>query len=352
MVGFLRHEQHFGKVKLKVGEITYVGTHPEHRKKGLSSEIINYWFEEAKKKNMPICFLFGIANFYQQFDFEYAIPTHKYKYVIVDKNMLEPIKGNGTVEKYEEKYAEAIVKIYEEASKENFCSKVRSLEYFKYRIKKTTKGNHHWYVVKKNNQVCGYIWYTLTDKEMLIREAQIIDDEAGKSLAEFIFSLIKGKTIQEVGLQTPLNNSFAKFLYKKGARNACTNEIFPHNWAGMYKILLLEPAIEALIPSFEERLYSSRFYAFTGNINIATSLGGISILINKGKVKVEKKTPSEQDIKIPIKILTSIYTGYKDICYYKEEIDFKGEENYELLKILFPLGNPYVWDLEMSGDEI
>ena len=271
--------------------------------------------------------------------------------MVMDRKRLRAIKGNLKVEGFEENYISSIKEIYDKASKENFCSKVRSLEYFKYRISKTNKGKHSWCVIKREEEVVGYAWFTLTDKELLLREAQITDEEAGKSLAEFLYSLIESKNINDLGYKTPLNNSFAKFLYKNGGRAASTNEIFPGTWGGMYKILLLEPALRALIPSFEERLYSSRFFSYSGVINISTSLGAVRIILQKGKVAIEEKTSDAEDINIPINILTSVYTGYKDICYYKEEIDFKGEENYELLKILFPLGNPYVWDLEMS-DEI
>jgi len=53
-------------------------------------------------------------------------------------------------------------------------------------------------------------------------------------------------------------------------------------------------------------------------------------------------------LKIPINILTSVFTGYKDISYYEDKIEFCNKEHYELFKILFPLENPYIWDLEDS----
>ena len=350
MVGFLKHKQQFGVSQVSVGEVAFVGTDPSHRNKGLVKEIMNYWFEEAKKQNIPLCFLFGIANFYQQFGFEYAIPTHQYKYIVMDRKRLKAIKGSLKVENFEEEHIPSIALIYEKASKENFCSKVRSTDYFKYRIEATNKGKHHWYVVKQGEKIKGYAWLTLTDNELLLREAQIVDEEAGKSLAEFLYSLIENKNINELGYKTPLNNSFAKFLYKNGGRAASTNDIFPGTWGGMYKIILLQPALQALVSSFEGRIYSSRFYNYSGCINISTSIGAVAIKLLNGKVTIEEKAPASEDINIPINILSSIYTGYKDICYYKDEIDFKGKENYELLNILFPLGNPYVWDLEMSDE--
>ena len=72
--------------------------------------------------------------------------------------------------------------------------------------------------------------------------------------------------------------------------------------------------------------------------------------IEKGKVTVTNDFKSSEEVKIPINILTSIYTGYKDICYYEREMIFKNKVIQEVLEIMFPLENPYIWDLEQSDE--
>jgi hypothetical protein len=47
-------------------------------------------------------------------------------------------------------------------------------------------------------------------------------------------------------------------------------------------------------------------------------------------------------------ILTSIYTGYRSIEYFSKDIQFENMRDFEIFKVLFPLENPYIWDLEMS----
>ena len=354
MVGFLEYKQQFGEEQVNIGEITYVGTHPDYRKRGLVRELMNYWLCYAKDKGIELCFLYGIPDFYQQFGFEYAVPTYFYSYVTIEKEMLKEIKGRYKIEKlskHSEKYAKEIKDIYDKSSKENFCSKVRSLEYFKYRLKNTNKGEHGWYVVIEQEKVKGYIWLTIAESKIEIREANIEDDEAGKNLGELLYLLTRNKeNIKIIGLRLPLNNSFAKYLYKKGAKFSCTNELYSNNWAGMYKILDLEAAIKKLRPSFEKNLYNSRFYEYTGYFNINTEIGKMGLYFEKGKVTVTNGFNSCEEVEIPINILTSIYTGYKDICYYKREINFKNEITYEMLKVLFPLKNPYIWDLEQSDE--
>ena len=76
----------------------------------------------------------------------------------------------------------------------------------------------------------------------------------------------------------------------------------------------------------------------------------LRLFLERGKVTVTNGVKSGEEVEIPINILTSIYTGYKDICYYKREIILKSEVIYEILKVLFPLENPYIWDLEQSDE--
>jgi len=354
MVGFLKYKQQFGEMQVSVGEFTYVGTHPEHRKKGLIKILMNYWFDYAKVKNIELCFLYGIPDFYQQFDFEYAVPTYFYNYVTIEKQMLKDIKGEYKIEKLSscsEKYAKEIKEIYDKSSKENFCSRVRSLEYFKYRLKSTNKGEHRWYVVLEQEEVKGYIWLSLSQNEIKIREANIKDDKAGESLSELLFLLTeKIEDVKTLGLRSPLNNSFAKYLYKKGGKFACTNELYPENWAGMFKIIDLKAIMMKLVQNFEKRLYNSKFYEYTGDFIINAEIAKVAFNIEKGKVTVTDNFINGVEVNIPIKILTSIFTGYKDIEYYEKQLNFKSEDIKEILKVLFPLENPYIWDLEQSDE--
>jgi len=354
MVGLLRSKQRFGNNEVEVGEIALVGTHPEHRKRGLCLKLMNYWEQYMKENNIPLCFLFGIPNFYQQFGFEYAVPVHFYNYLTIDKEMLKNAMGKYEVEELEpenEDYIIQIKRLYDEGSKMNFCSRVRSLEYLKHGIEHSSFGAHRWYIVKEDNIVKGYMWLTNSEKEVTIREAVILNEEAALSLCELLYSLTKDKEgIKIIGMKSALNNSFARFLYKKGGRFSCNNEIYPGSWAGMYKIVDLMAAMNILRESFEERLKESKFYDFNGRYRIVTDAGAVGLSINKSKVEICDEVSDAVDIRIPLNILTSVYTGYRDIAYYKEELSFHNKGDFQLFNVLFPLGNPYIWDLEMSDE--
>lgn len=354
MAGLLKHKQRFGNKEVEVGEIGLVGTHPEYRKKGLCSEIMNYWFDYMKEKRIPLCYLYGIANFYQQFGFEYAVPAHFSEYVTIEKELLKDIKGSYSIEEVkieDDNLINEINEVYHKCTVENFCTESRALEYFKYRIKSTSVSNHKWYVIKDENKIKGYGWFENCDEKLTIKEANIIDNDSAKTLCEFLYNLVKEKeNITNIGVKSPLNNPFAKFLYKKGGKFSCVNEIFPGTWAGMYKIIDVQAALEILKESFQERLKESKFYNFKGDYKIVTEKEKVVICIDNSKVTISKEDRNCEAVKIPINILTSVYTGYKGIEYYEEEIGFSDERAKEIFKVLFPIGNPYIWDLEMSDE--
>ncbi|WP_234117282.1 GNAT family N-acetyltransferase [Clostridium hydrogenum] len=352
MMGIIEHVQRFGEREIKVGEINFVGTHPYYRKKGLIKKLMNYWIEEMKKRNIPLSFLFGIADFYQQFGFEYACPVHFYNYITLEKIMLKNIKSEYKIELLDIKDERAISEInniYAEESVDNFCSKIRGCGYFSYRIKMTSKNDFKWYVVKNNNAIKGYMWLQLKKNKIVVREANVLDEKAAASLCEKLNELAENKNFK-IGVKAPLNSKFSRYVYKKGARFACNNEIYYGSWAGMYKIVNLKSVLEILIPSFEKRLSNSRFYDYTKAYKISTDIGDAIIKLEHGKVNILNVGQSDSTIIISSNVLTQLLTGYKDLSYFEDKISFNSDEDKAVFKVLFPLEFPYIYDLEYSDE--
>lgn len=178
---------------------------------------------------------------------------------------------------------------------------------------------------------------------------EVNDEKAAASLCEMIYNLAENKNCK-IGIKAPLNSKFSRYVYKKGARFACNNEIYPGTWAGMYKIINLKNALEALIPSFEKRLSNSRFYNYTKTYKISTDVGEVIIQMKHGKVNILDNGQSDSTISIASKILTPLLTGYKDVSYFEDKLKFNSEEEKAVLKVLFPLEFPYIYDLEYSDE--
>lgn len=359
LAGMVPEMQRFGNKELKVGEISVVGTHPQYRKQGLSKNLINYWIKYMKDKNISLSFLYGIPNYYEQYGFYYSVPAHFTSYVNADKKIFKDIRGKYKVEilnDQSDKICEELNIIYSESCKDNFCTSIRSVDYWQDRIKVTSRGEFKWYVIKYENGIKGYVWMSLKENRITLREVGLIDEEAARTLAGFLYeTLDKYEQINNIGMQLPLNNDFSVFVFKHGAKFSCTNEIYPESYAGMYRINDLKAVFETLIGCMEKRLADSKFYNKDVLIGIRTEESSVIIDIKEGKIKIlngveEIQNPIKNIIYISMEYLTPIITGYRDVSYFQDKIDFRNQDNYDLLKVLLPLTNPYIWDLEMRQE--
>ena len=64
----------FKDIKIRTGEMGFVGTLREYRNKGLIRKLNERFVELLKRDNFLMSHIQGIAYFYKQFGYEYAIP--------------------------------------------------------------------------------------------------------------------------------------------------------------------------------------------------------------------------------------------------------------------------------------
>jgi hypothetical protein len=189
------------------------------------------------------------------------------------------------------------------------------------------------------------MWVTEGNMNIVIRESQVIDEESAIAIGQFLYE----SEIESIGMKTPLNNSLANYLYRWGGEVSCTNEIYPGAWAGMYKIINLRLVLELLKDSLEDRLSESKLYNVAGSMKLYCETEKLIIEYDNSKIIIKNSDANEGSF-IPMNILTAILTGYKSIEDYKTEINYIEPKYYELLKVLFPKENPYIYDLEMSEE--
>ncbi|WBW96721.1 GNAT family N-acetyltransferase [Oceanirhabdus sp. W0125-5] len=345
-----KKNQRIGKNKIKVGEFDIVGTHQDYRGKGYCSKLMEYSFKKMKEEGIFLCRLIGIPNFYQQYGFEYAVPAYFYNYVNIDKELIKNCKSEYSVENVSEfsnKLLEKIIEIFDKETAYNFGSEVRSVEYLKYMIEeKALDRDSYWYVVSSGEDLMGYAWIKKEDSQLIIKEVAMRNETAAESLCLKIYEITNDKNYNKVGVRCPLNNSFAKYIYKKGGTFRCNNEIFHGTWGEMYKILDLKNALMGISGLLQERLKESKFNRISANYTIVTEKEIATLEIKEGVIKITDTIGIK--VKIPMSVLTSIYTGYKSIEYYKDKIQYLNDEVEEVFKVLFPQGYPYIWTLDIN----
>ncbi len=350
--GLLPHTVRLGGSQVRAGEIEAVGTHPDFRKRGLAASLMRYWIEYMRQEGIALGWLYGIPDFYQQFGFEYALPFHQYSYVTVASELLAGQKLLHRIEGMTASDLPEVDRIYADCSRDNSGTMVRSLDYWKYRLQTTNFGSHQWTVLRDEDAVIrGYLWVTKSDSEITVREAGADSEDACQTMAAYLYQQSQATQVGTIGLQGPVSSPLAQYLYRKGARIACTNEIFPGTWAGMVRIVDLANTLEALSSAMTRRLANAGRSTHSGLYAIKSEVGSAGLEISRGQVRVTKE-PSEQaqQVWIPGPVLTQMITGYKSLQDHLAEVTVENDELAHLFTVLFPVEHPCVWDLEMSEE--
>lgn len=350
--GLLHHTVRLGDSQVRAGEIAVVGTHPDFRRRGYASELIEYWIDYMRCESMVLGMLYGIPDFYQQFGFEYAVPHHAYNYTTIAPEQLGDLKPVYSVESMQLADLPRVNEIYAACCRHNAGTEVRSLEYWQYRVKTTSFGPHRWMVVKDGVEIKGYLWLTESDRELIVRESGAADEAACQTIAAYMHQVSRKRPhVQVIGVRGPQNSPLARYLYQKGARFACTNEIFKGTWAGMFRIVDLAGALDALCSAMTRRLADTCFFTHSGQYHIESELGSAGLIIENGQVKVSRKPNAQaQRVRIPAGALTQMIMGYKSLQDFGEGVIDCDDRTSQLFSMLFPVGHPCVWDLEMSEE--
>lgn len=341
----LPHHHYFGDGELEVGEIALVGTHPDRRLEGLARRLLLHWLAEAEDRGYPYVYLYGIPRFYEPFGFAYAAPAHFYPYLRMTREVLEPVLSPYRVRPLIPADVPVLEELYDLANCRTPMAEVRSADYWTYRLNHTRRSGFSWWVaVDENNQPHGYVWADL--EKARLREVVARHEEATRAILQWMRWEITERKLPEFTAQVPLHQTFAKTAFRIGATISNPNTIYPGNWGAMIKVIHLFPMLEAMRGVLEERLMESR-YAYRPEFQATLVMGeqAVSLRWVHGKLQVAPGSAG-REIRLPPTCWGPLLTGYRTI----DEIPGLELEEAErhFLRVLFPGGHPYIWDLEES----
>ena len=314
--GIFESEMAIYGCKTKIGSIGAVCTHPEYRKRGFASLLLEDGIKKMDKDGIDIALVSGERNLYKRAGCVEAGRVHKFRISGNDLKSFDTQKVK--VFPYQERNLENIVQVYQKEAVRFF----RSLEDFK-RILTTGAAmdrEGEILTIHKGDEFLGYLAIqTPGGKEGEKRIGQVVEYSGTReAIIDAVGCVFERYTLQELTFNVPFHDS--EFIYLLSQKNLISlSESIP----GLVKIINLPRLMDRLGSYIEERLGRKK----RDSLKFEQQGTRFSISINQEQFNTD------------VKRLTQIVLGRHD-KKEKEMIPREGEIGKVLVDI-FPL--PFVW---------
>lgn len=342
-----------GLAVVQVGVIGYVATHPDYRRKGLATVLMNEWIKQMTKDDYHLSYVFGIPYFYQQFGYELAFFGDRYGYSPTMYMNVKELRGKKIGNKfitgtYEERGLSSVSKLYDYANRQRTGSLVRTEEFWRWLIKGLSDTGR---VKRKNiitikesaNQLFAYAMINPDDEGLFVvwEVATANNNEEGLAfLLRAIVRQAQEQNIKRIYFKLPLDHPFLRYCVANGAIPTS------HSYGVYARVINLSSLFHVIIPELEKRLRCSSFKDWQGVFGIRTNIGSINLNVAHGTIAYDcgndKKVFSS--LHIPQNLLIQLITGYTDVTQIVNNRRVKiGGGDLQLWRTLFPKLYPYIW---------
>lgn len=337
----------FEEIDIPIWAISPVVTLPRFRGKGIAAECLNRAFTDLKSKGISANFLWGLPDYYPKLGFVPILP--RYKTRLDPKGLIKKLsKITGSFRPFKIEDIEPVAALYNLDSQDLWMKPRRNLSWWRERfsemniefaeIKEVPFPKKENFQVWENTQggISGYLYFIeeLEKKRMIITEATAENYQAALEMAQtFTKDFLKSEqTLLIRGTPAhPLNAA----AYRLGGTH-----LNPAPLAGMIKVLDWPKFLSDLIPLFASRLRSINFSPKEGEYCL--NIDGVSLEINlKDDVQLDlnvrlNNPAGDQNIERLTRLVFGIYNPF-------DLQDFSIKEK-KIVKILFPLRSPFIWD--------
>lgn len=366
-------EQRFGATTLKAGEIGLVGTLPEHRRRGLSRLLMESWIATMQKQHIPLMFLIGIPDFYEQWDFHYACPDHANAFLSI---ALEPLTAcairEGTLRSLDpDKDTSAVVDLIAAEHRHTPCSPVIDTDLLRFFVEKADPHGVDWRVIEDGRgDICAVArWKRWSDgigpqPAGAVTLTAARDDAARGMLAAALLDHLKGSGQHELPLAIAPHGPFGEWLFHRGVNRKSASSIYRGGYAAMYRVNDLVAVLEALRSGWDERLLTMRHARTSVALRVGRDDGQVAtVSITEDGIAVTPGAtgdvvPAPPAVTVPWIIGWRSAGDWLDRAPYPPlrgpavdpgNPDGVSPEAAALLRDLFPHRHPYIGDTLQGG---
>ncbi len=338
----------FKGIKIRTGEMGFVGTLREYRNRGLIRKLNERFVELLKRDNFLMSHIQGIAYFYKQFGYEYAIPLEGgFKF---DLSNIEDSKPDDQkkirISKATIEDVPILMQLYEDSARKYDITSTREKEIWNFLFGPALSWDptmEIWRILDQNDNITGYFRITQIGfgKGLILNEVSDLTHKMAQAVFKKLKELCKKNNQPFVRLNLHKNTTLIKTGLSLGA-------IDLGHYAWQIKIIDLKRFFEKISTVFEQRINESPFEDLTEKIFISLYRKTLALNFINGKIKeVEVLDESIENnlIRIPPNLVVPLILGY----YSREELsqhhhDLLYEKRHELLiDILFPKMNSFIY---------
>ena len=331
-----------GRIATHAGLVDYrmrVGEHAQFRTAGLCAILTaeefrrRGWMRQTMSDlltNLPaagydVSLLFGIDDFYQQFDYRRAWPEHRFEMVMADLTPAPPV----TLEFFEHEQPDEVVALANRHEQGQTGSVVREGGWFTKLVEdrgclwRGTDGN-----------VAGYILTRVNDEQLLVTGHAGHPDE----ILGVIHQLMQSHDRKQVRL----GSIAPECELAKRLRRMNSKEVIQHQRAGgaLLRLVNLRSCLLKLLPDLKERLQNSALSGWSGDICFDTDNEMVDLRITNGEAEVaDGHRATSHQVSGPG--MAQLLVGTADIdALMSEGILSAKHDSAQLARVLFPATHP------------
>ncbi|MBA2289139.1 MAG: GNAT family N-acetyltransferase, partial [Chloroflexia bacterium] len=324
-------EQRFGATTLEAGEIGLVGTLPEHRKRGLSRLLMESWIATMRDQDIPLMFLIGISDFYEQWDFHYACPDHANAFLSI---ALEPLTAcavrEGTLRSLDPaRDTSAVLDLISAEHRRTPCSPMIDAKLLRYFVEKADPHGVDWRVIEDGRgDICAVVRWKRWSGGIGPQPAGAVtlaaarDDAARGMLAAALLDHLKGSGQPELPLAIAPHGPYGEWLFHRGANRRSASSTYRGGYAAMYRINDLAAALEALRTGWDESLLINRHAGTSVALRAGREDGQLAtVSITEGGIDITPDA-AEDVVPAPPAVTVPWITGWRSAGDWLDRIPY------------------------------
>jgi len=325
-----------GEGVIRSAGLAGVWTDPERRNEGLSRRCLTEALADlTTAARCPISLLFGIHDFYHKFGF--ANVANETTFLVETERL--PADGQPGRPLTEDDWP-AVRRLYQRQTLSRTGAVVRPDGW------RGPFGGPGWSrgattrVLDIDGEISAYLVYDADpERGFAVSEAVAAGPEHQHALAGLV--RVAAQQASDVTFHLPPDDPFAIHLQRYGG---VWRERVARRGGCMGRILLLEPFLEALLPTFRRRLgaASPRWHQ---NLLVSCELGDVTLAVHKREVALEPGHRREGlTVKLPQHLLIQLAFGYRPIWDLLAEPGVQVDQPAaDILTALFPPQRAYLW---------